>query len=452
MAVSKERADLTTGVIWKKIVLFAIPLLLGSLVQQLYNTVDLIFVGNFIGKSASAAIGASSLLIACLIGFFNGMSVGSGVVISHIFGAKNFKKLDKAIHNSAALCIAGGVLMMVIGYLFSPVYLKLVNTPIEIIPEANRYLRIYFLSFLSVITYNLCSGVIRALGDSRSPLYAQIIGGLTNVGMDYLFIRVFDNGVAGVAWATLISQSVSACVVVVKLVRLDSSYALRFRKIAFDKEILLEVLRVGIPAGTQSLLITLSNVMAQYHINSLGQDAIAAFTAYFKVELLIYHPIVALGHATMTFAGQNAGAGNFERVRKGTREIAIISAVLAAVTAVISLRYGSYLFRAFNKEASVITLGQAIIGTTFPFYFIYSILQVYGDSMRGLGKSKVPMLIVMINICIIRTALLFIIVPLVKDIRGVAVTYPITWALTAVCMVVYYLKYHKRYTGSEMKI
>ncbi|MBQ8974882.1 MAG: MATE family efflux transporter, partial [Oscillospiraceae bacterium] len=366
-----SRGDLTTGAISKKLILFALPLLVGSLVQQLYNTVDLIFVGNFIDKSASAAIGASSLLVTCLVGFFGGMSVGSGVVISHIYGARDEKQLSRAIHNTAALCLAGGLALMAAGYALAPVYLRLIRTPENIQVSAVGYLRIYFLSILSVVTYNFGSGALRALGDSKSPLYAQLIGGVMNVAMDYLFIRVFNNGVNGVAWATLISQTSAAAVVVYRLVRLDPSYALRVKKIAFHRDLLKKVISIGVPAGAQSLVITLSNVMVQYHINSFGEDAIAAFTAYFKVELIIYLPIVALGQAAMTFAGQNMGAGNWERVRKGTVRCAVISMALAAVTAAAALPLGARLFRLFNKEPAVIELGRQIIGVTFPFYFLY---------------------------------------------------------------------------------
>ena len=437
------KGDLTVGPIGKKLLIFAVPLLLGSLVQQLYNTVDLIFVGNFIGKSASAAIGASTLLITCLVGFFGGMSVGSGVVIAQLYGARDYRGLNRAVHNTAALCLAGGLLMMALGYVLAPGYLRLIRTPEAIRPSAVRYLRIYFFSFLSIITYNLGSGIIRALGDSKTPLYAQLAGGLINVAMDYLFVRVFENGVTGVAWASLISQSVAAMIVLRKLTKLDEAYALHLRRTAFDGPILKEVLRIGIPAGAQALVITLSNVMAQYHINSLGEDAIAAFTAYFKVELIIYLPIVALGQAMMTFSGQNLGAGHLDRVRRGTWECTLMSMFLAAVTSVIALHFGSALFRIFNQEASVIELGQQIIGVTFPFYFLYSVLQISGDSLRGIGKARGPMLIILINICVVRTVLLFLIVPRVNDIRGVAVTYPITWALTAACMLIYYFHCHK---------
>lgn len=441
--------DLTTGKLWKNLILFAIPLLLSSLVQQLYNTVDLIFVGNFIDKSASAAIGASSLLITCLVGFFGGMSVGSGVVVSHIFGARDKSGLSRAVHNAMALSLVGGILLCVGGYFLAPVYLHLVNTPGTLQPMAVSYLRIYLCSLVSMFIYNLGSGVLRAMGDSRSPLYAQAVGGLVNVVMDYLFIRLCSNGINGVAWATLISQTMAAVMVLYFLTRLEPEYRFRLKKLSFDIPILKEVLRVGIPAGAQSLVITLSNVMAQYHINSFGEDSIAAFTAYFKVELIIYLPIVAFGQAIMAFSGQNMGAKKYERMREGTRVCLLMSIITAAVTSMLALIFGRELFRIFNKEESVIAIGCRLIGITFPFYFIYCILQVLGDSLRGAGKVKQPMYIILINICLIRTGLLFLIVSRVNDIRGVAVTYPITWALTAICMSIYYLRVFRSFKQKE---
>ena len=442
--MARKQMDLTEGPIVRKLILFALPLLAGSLVQQLYNTVDLIFVGNFIDKSAAAAIGASSLLITCLVGFFGGMGVGSGVAISQIYGSGDRDRLRRAIHNTAALILTAGLLMMAIGYVFAPLFLRLLRTPESIRGSAVSYLRIYFLSFLSVVAYNFGSGALRALGDSRTPLYAQIFGGLLNVLTDYLFIRVFNDGVNGVAWATLISQTAAAAYVVVRLTKLDPAYALRPRKITFDREILKKVLAIGVPAGAQSLVITLSNVMVQYHINSFGEDAIAAFTAYFKVELIVYLPIVALGQAIMTFAGQNMGAGNWDRVRKGTVACAVVSMVLAAVTSAAALPLGGHLFRMFIREQPVIDLGRQIIGVTFPFYFIYCVLQIFGDSMRGVGRSRVPMFIILICLCLVRTTLLFIIVPRLPDVRGVAAAYPITWFLTAAGMLTYYLRFHER--------
>ncbi len=443
-AVNKQK-DMTTGAISSSLLLFAFPLLAGSLIQQLYNTVDLIFVGNFINSSASAAVGASSLLITCLVGIFGGIGVGAGVVIAQIYGRKDKEQLSRGIHNTACMILISGILMMILGYVFAPLYLSLVRTPEGILASASGYLKIYFLSFLSVVTYNFGSGILRALGDSKSPVYAQLAGGLMNVAMDYLFIRVLDDGVNGVAWATLISQTVSAGIILYCLIKLDPDYGLRLHKITIDRELLKRTVSIGIPAGIQSFVITLSNVMVQYHINSFGEDAIAAFTAYFKVELIIYLPIVAFGQSIMTFAGQNAGAGNWERVKKGTIQCTLLSMLLAAGTAICSLPLGGQLFRIFNKEPSVIVLGRQIIGVTFPFYLIYSTLQIFGDSMRGVGKTKVPMLIVLTNICMVRTILLFFIVSKVPDVRGVAAVYPVTWMMTSVCMVTYYIWFHRKY-------
>lgn len=440
--------DLTKGPITRRLLLFALPLLLGSLVQQLYNTVDLIFAGNLLGTQASAAIGASSLLITCLVGFFGGMSVGSGVIIAQVFGAQDNDRLSKALHNSVALSIAGGAILMVSGLLLAPWFLETISTPADIIDNGVLYLRVYAVSFFPVIAYNLGAGALRALGDSKHPLYAQIVGGLANVALDYLLLVTLNMGIAGIALATLFSQGVAATYVLWRMTRLDDAYALRARKIAFDADILKRVLAIGVPAGAQSLVITLSNVIAQYFINSLGTNAIAAFAAYFKIELIIYLPIVAFGQAIMTYAGQNFGAGEYERIRQGTLRCAAISMAIAGATSVAALAAGWYLFRIFNGDAAVIEQGQRLIGVTFPFYFIYCILQIFGDSMRGLGKSRTPMIIILANICVIRSLLLFAIVPGNPIIESVGITYPITWALTSACMLGYYAWHHVRRLGA----
>ena len=383
--------------------------------------------------------------------FFGGMSVGSSVVVSQLYGSRNKGKLYQAVHTAVALSFVGGILLMLLGYFLAPHYLKLINTPVALQADAVSYLRIYFLSLISVMTYSIGSGVLRALGDSYTPLCAQIVGGLMNVLGNTLFIVVLDYGITGAAWATMISQSCAAAIVLYKLTKLDSAYALRLPKIQIDREILKKIIKIGIPAGMQSLVITFSNVMVQFQINSLGENEIAAFTAYFKVELLIYLPIVALGQAVMIFAGQNIGANNFERAYIGTRQILMMGVILAFLLSMGALVIGPILFRAFTEDASVIELGLQIIQVTFPFYFIYTILQVLGDSLRGMGRVRQPMLIILVNICIIRTILLFIIVPIYPDIQGVAMTYPITWGLTAICMIVYYL-YHKRNLLNDNKM
>ena len=442
-----DSRDLTTGPIWKKLVVFAVPLLLSSLVQQLYNTVDLIFAGNLIDSGASAAIGMSGMLITCLVGFFGGMSVGAGVVIARAFGREDYRALGAAIHSTVALCAAGSALLLALGELLTPVYLNLVNTPAALLPMATAYLRIYFISMPAIIFYNLCSGILRSLGDSRSTLAAQVFGGLLNVAADWLFIAKLGAGVAGAAWATLISQTLSAAYVVYRLARLEGPHALRLRQVRFDRGVLSETVRIGVPAGVQALVITLSNVVAQYHINSLGPAAIAAFTAYFKVELIIYYPIFSLGQAMMTFAGQNLGAGRFDRVRRGMWECVAVAVGCAAALSALCLAFGGTLFRAFFDDGEAIALGLRIIATIFPFYFVYAFLQIPGDAMRGLGESRLPMVIVTVNLCLVRTALLFLIVPRLADVRGVAMCYPISWALTGGCMLACWMRRSARLGG-----
>jgi len=435
-----ERRDLTTGSILKKLVLFALPLLLSSLVQQLYNTVDLIFAGNLIDSSASAAIGMSGMLITCLVGFFGGMSVGAGVVIARSYGNEDYDSLRRAIHSTVALCAIGSILLLALGEVLTPLYLRLVHTPEALWSMAMGYLRIYFISMPAIIFYNLCSGMLRSLGDSRSTLVAQVGGGLFNVLADWLFIARLHCGVAGAAWATLISQTISAAYVVYRLKKLDGPYALKLRQVRLDRGVLRETLRIGVPAGVQSLVITLSNVFVQYHINRLGGSAIAAFTAYFKIELIVYYPIMALGQAVMTFVGQNMGAGKPERVRRGLWECLGLGVGVSLMLSALGLLGGRLLFSAFYSDGAAIALGLRIIATTFPFYFIYCFLELPGDALRGMGESRLPMLIVTVNLCLLRTALLFLIVPRWPDVRGIAVCYPITWAVTGACMLVCWLK------------
>lgn len=436
----KKTRDLTEGTIWKQLLLFALPLLGSSLIQQLYNTVDLIFVGNVLGKESSAAVGASTLIITCLVGFFTGLSVGAGIIIAQSFGKKSKTDLQHAVHTAIGLSLVGGALLMVIGYLGAPHFLRWMNTPEEILSTAVLYIRIYFLSFISIMIYNMGAGILRAMGDSRSPLIFQFIGGITNVMMDALFLVVFDYGVEGVAWATLFSQTIAAGCVLIHLSGTNGDHHLSWSKIRINKDIFYRILKVGVPVGLQSLVITLSNVFVQYHVNGFGVDGIAAFTAYFKVELIIYLPIVAFGQAITTFSAQNLGAGKIEKMKKSVKVCLLLGISLTIVTSATTLIFGRQAFGLFNQDSSVIDYGIRIIQTSFPFYFVYVILEVLSGSIRGAGKSTPPMIIILLNICVLRTILLFTIMSFYHDVRGVALTYPITWATTAACLAFYFFK------------
>jgi len=383
-------ADLTQGNVWKRLVAFALPLLASSLIQQLYNTVDLIFIGQLLGKETSAAVGSSSLLVACMVGFFTGMSIGSNVLTARFFGAKSYAELKAVVSMAFVLSVADGLLLMVSGYMLSPVFLRWLRVPDDIFQLAAEYLQVYILSLISVAGYNIGAGVLRGLGNSRSPMLYQLLGGICNIAANALFIGCFRWGVRGAAFATLCSQSVASVLVFWHLYRLDERYCLRFREVRVMAAILKNIMIVGAPAGLQATTVTLSNLIVQNHINRLGVDAIAAFTAYFKVELFIYLPIVAIGQANITFTSQNIGAKRPDRAIRGTRTsiLAGTGIVLAVSTLLILLLEPA--FGLFTKDASVIAIGKRIAMTTFPFYFLYVFLEVFASFVRGLERPCRP--------------------------------------------------------------
>lgn len=309
--------DLTEGTIWKQILLFALPLLASSFIQQLYNTVDLLFVGNLVGKEASAAVGSSSLLVACVVGFFTGISVGAGVITAQRVGAGDKAGIGEAVHTAVAMGLLGGACLSVIGFFSASTLLGWMNVPEEIMPEAASYLKLYFAGLFSIVTYNMCAGIIRATGNSRVPMMIQLIGGIINVGVDALFVAGLGWGVKGAAMATLFSQTSAAAMSLFYLMREEEAYKLHLSRLSVHKDSALKILKVGVPAGIQSLVIEFSNVLIQYQINGFNVDAIAAFAVYFQAELPIYYPIAAFGQAATTFSGQNIGAGNLETYETG---------------------------------------------------------------------------------------------------------------------------------------
>lgn len=438
MSQKQSHGNLTEGTVWKQLLLFALPLLASSLVQQLYNTVDLLFVGRMLGKEASAAVGASSLVITCIVGFFTGLSVGIGVVVSLALGADDRDKIDRAVHTGMGLSLAGGVILTVVGVALARQALVWMNTPAEILDAAADYARIYFLSMIPLVTYNMNAGIIRAVGNARVPMLLQLAGGVTNVAADYVSIRYLNLGTSGVAWATMASQGVAALLSVLYLMKGDDVCRLDWRRIRIDRGVLGQVLRIGVPAGLQSMVITLSNVIIQWAINGFGVDAIAAFSAYFKLELLIYLPIVAFGQAMMTFSGQNIGAGRFDRVRLGVRAAITMGVAYAAVSAALLLLFGGQSFALFNKDAAVIACGVRIIRVTFPFYWIYAILEVLADTIRGAGRSLPPMVIILVCLCVLRTALLLLFLNRFGTLESVAAVYPCAWVAASAALAVYW--------------
>lgn len=430
--------DLTHGSIGKGYILFAIPLFLGSLFQQLYNTVDMLFVGNVLGKNAVAAVGASSILVTCLINLFTGVAVGAGIVISQLFGARKEQEMKETVWIAVLAGIAGGLCLTVIGVTCSQAVLVKLHTPEAIIPDAVLYVQIYFLSAVPMVLYNMCSGILRAQGDSRTPFHALAAGGIVNVIMDAVFLIVLGWGVAGVAVATLFSQSMTAIFLLVHMLRYK---VLTRQRLRWD--LLGKIISVGVPVGIQSMILTLSNVVVQYHINGFGENVIAAFAVYFKAENLLCLPIIAFGQAMVTFTGQNYGAGRYNRIRKGILVCNGISAMVLVVLSWSALAAGKWILGAFCPDQAVIAEGLRIIGVTFPVYFIYSLFEVTGGVVRGIGKSVPSMIIVIVNLCLIRILLLEIVDRTVHSVEAVAALYPVTWLLATVSFVIYYLHVRK---------
>lgn len=433
MKEKKTEHTLTEGSIVKGFILFALPLFLGSLFQQLYGTVDLIFVGNYMGKTEAAAVGASSILVTCLIGLFTGISVGAGVITAQYWGAKEEKNVRTSMENAIFLAITGGILLMIVGQLLADWALRALQTPASILSEALAYIRIYLLAIVSMIIYNMCAGILRAMGDSRTPFLVLAAGGFLNVLMDWMFIALLGWGVAGAALATVVSQTFTA---VYLLIHICKKEKLLKQKWNIERKMSSKIIKIGVPLGIQSMILTLSNLVVQYYINGFGEDAVAAFTVYFRVESMLYLPIVAFGQSIVTFAGQNYGAGNYGRIKKGAVVCNVLSAAVIGVLSAVILAFGRPILGIFCKDESVILLGLQIIGVSFPFYFVYAIMEVTGGLVRGMGQTIQSMVIVILTLCACRVVLLKLFVEQFHSLKMVAAVYPATWTLAMSAFVV----------------
>lgn len=436
--------NLTEGNVTRSLLFFALPLFGSSLIQQLYSTVDLVFVGQFLGTEASAAVGASSLIITCLTGFFTGMSVGTSVFSARYFGGRQWERLYRLIQTMFLVGIGGGSILMVLGIGGAECFLGAMGTPEDIMGQAALYLRVYMAGMVPVVLYNLLSGVIRALGDSRNPMIFQCVGGILNILGDYVCIAVLDMGVEGTAVATVVSQAAAALCAVIYLVRMRAPYALQLSKPGFYPGEFKNVLKVGVPAGVQSIVITLSNILIQAQINTLGVTSIAAFTVYFRTEMILYLPILAMGQAVVSFVGQNYGAGKPERIRKGNR-ICMLGGSAAIFAAGILLMLAAPVFlHIFTKDAAVIARTVSIIRVTFPLYFLYVLLECLSGNLRGCGKAVAPMIVTVISFCGFRILFMLAAMHLHPSVRSVAWSYPASWALAVILMTLIVRKSRRR--------
>lgn len=436
--MTKKVNDLTRGNITSQLISFALPLLVGAMIQQLYSTVDMMFVGKVLGTSAAAAVGSSGMIVNCIVGFFTGLSVGVGVVVGAAVGSGDKDRLRKILHCAAGLTLVMGVGFLATGLLLAPTILGWMNTPKDILPEAISYIRIYLCSVLSIVSYNVGTGILKALGDSKTPTFYQLLGGIANVIGNYFFIVVFRLGVVGAALTTLLSQTLAAGLTVSHLFRLPEEYRLRIKEINLEPKLSGEILSVGIPSAIQAVMISLSNMFVQSGINKLDVLSIASFTVYYKVENIIYYPIMAVSQACSAFVSQNIGAGKLERAREGTRNAIVLG---LGVTAAISLTVvlgSEYAFSLFSSDPEVIALGGKIGSVAYPFYFLYVFLECYAASIRGAGKAIPTMVITILIMCVLRVAVLNILMYAFHTATAVAAVYPITWLCNAACMFLYY--------------
>ena len=437
---AQQTTLMTEGSIWKKIIAFAIPLFLGNLFQQLYNTADSLIVGNFLGSEALAAVSSSGSLIFLMVGFFNGIAIGAGVVIGRYYGAREIEKVQKAIHTTIAFGLAAGVLLTLIGVCLTPQLLIWMGTPSDVLPNSITYFRIYFCGSLAFVLYNIFVGILQSVGDSRHPLVYLIVSSVVNILLDLLFVGVFRFGVGSAALATIISQFVSAILCIIRLSRSPEDYRVHIRKIRFDLFFLRQIIQNGLPSGFQNSIISIANVVVQANINSFGKMAMAGCGAYSKIEGFGFLPITCFAMSMTTFISQNLGAGKYDRAKKGARFGIGCSLIMAECIGILIYFAAPALISAFNSDPEVVAFGVRQARTVTLFYFLLAFSHCLAGLLRGAGKSIIPMFVMMICWCIIRVSYITIAVKLIPSIQVVFWAYPLTWTLSSVVFLIFYLK------------
>lgn len=445
--------QITEGVIWKQLLLFFFPIMLGTLFQQLYNTADAVVVGRFVGTQALAAVGGSTgQMVNLIVGFFVGLSSGATVIIARYYGAKNKKELNDTLHTAAALSVAGGIIITIAGIALTPFMLKLMNTPKDVLQDSSTYLRIYFAGIIFVFIYNVGSAILRAVGDSTRPLYFLIVCCFINIFLDILLVVGFDMGVAGAALATVISQAVSAILVIYALMKSKDMYCLKPKEIHFHKFLLLSIVTIGLPAGIQSVMYNVSNMIIQTSLNDLGTSTMAAYTAFGKIDAIYWMISGAFSVAITTFIGQNYGAGKYDRMKKSVTICLFMDFLASVLVSALLLFFGEYLLRLFTADPEVLKIGMKIIHIIAPSYVLFIFIEILSSTLRGMGNVLVPMLMTCGGVCILRIVWIFFVVPHKPDVSNILLCYPISWGLTAVLFIFYYYTQQKKFFQEHQKI
>lgn len=436
--------QITEGVIWKQLLIFFFPILFGTFFQQLYNTADAMIVGHFVGKQALAAVGGTTgTIINLLIGFFVGLASGATVIIAQYYGGRQEQKVHWAVHTSVAFSILAGVFLMIVGILLSRPLLALMNTPDDVMDYAVLYIRIYFSGTIANLVYNMGAGILRAIGDSRRPLYFLIASCFLNIALDFLFVAVFGAGVAGAGIATILSQLLSAVLVLSALMRSRDMYRLELKKLHIDTRMLRRIIRIGFPAGMESVLYSLSNIIVQSGVNGLGTDSVAAWAAYGKVDGLFWMMISALGISATTFIGQNYGAKRMDRVHKGVRVCMGIAIIMTLIMDVVLLLGGDFLLRMFTSDAAVREIGHQLLRFMVPTFVAYVAIEIFSGALRGVGDCWIPMIIAGVGICGVRVLWIWFGLPNFPTIIGAAFCYPLTWVISTIAFIIYYCFFSK---------
>lgn len=446
MVERSERVNnITEGVIWKQLLIYFFPLMFGTFFQQLYNTVDSIVVGQVLGKEALSAVGgATGTLINLLVGFFVGMSNGATVTVAQHYGSKDKESVSKTVHTAIMLSLIGGIVIMVVGIVVAPTALRWMNTPEDILHYSLTYIRVFFLGMIPNLVYNMGTGILRATGDSKRPLYFLMVGCFTNIVLDILFVAVIPWGVMGAALATIISQALSAILVVLTLMKTDDCYKLELRKVKIHIPYLKQIIRIGIPSGMQSLMYSSTNLIIQTNINGFGTNAVAAWTALGKIDGIFWMIMSSLGISITTFVGQNYGAGKYDRVRKGVRIGLIMAFSITIVLSTVLILGGEFFYSLFTKEAIVIEQGILLLRFLAPGFITYVCIEILSSSLRGMGNTLVPMLLTCVGVCLMRVVWLFTVVPIHPMIETVIFSYPLTWFITSILFIAYYLYFVKK--------
>ena len=436
----QKQHSLIEGPVWKGILLFALPVLIGNIFQQFYNTFDSWVVGKFLGDTALAAVSSSGSLVHMMVGFFNGVAMGAGVIIARYFGAQDEAAMRKAIHTDVALGICSGVLLSVLGVLFTPTILRWMGTPEQVLPQSVSYFRYYSYGVVFTVLYNIFVGILHAVGDSRHPLYYLIFSTFVNVILDLLFVAVFHWGVGSAAMATTISQGISALLCFVHLLRSKENYRLNLKEVRFDMPSLKNIVRFGLPAGVQNSVIGFANLVVQTNINSFGAAAMAGCGAHAKIEGFAFLPITCFSQALSTFVGQNLGAHRHDRVRKGVGFGIACSTIMAELIGITCYVFSPQLIGFFNDSPQVLDFGTRHMRTICLFYCLLAFSHCIAGILRGAGKSSVPMYTMLGCWCVLRVSYITVALQFVNRLETVSFAYPLTWTCSSIVFLIYFLK------------